>query len=219
MNKAPLILAVIFTVLFASGCGNRMWEDTKDTASNTYDYMFDTAPTARAYHETSSIPLIELNHDAADIIYSNIGKYELSKKSPVYVRPFTNQEDPADTSIFGRVMTEQVVDRLVQHGVLITTGKPKASDYTYSRGFNSSNYHTMNEKKLAELPARAAMLTGTYVIGDEHIYMSAKIIRLIDSAVISGQNWTLPINDNVRQLLPQLKLENGLEPTVKTRTQ
>lgn len=82
MKKTLLILVVLATTLVASGCGNRMWQDTKDTASNTYDYVFDTAPTTRSYHETESIPIIDLNHEAADVLYSNVGVYELSKKSP-----------------------------------------------------------------------------------------------------------------------------------------
>lgn len=218
MNKALLIFAVILTTLATSGCGNRMWQDTKSKASSTYDYMFDTAPTARAYHETASIPLIEINHDAGDILYSNIKQSELSKYSPVYVKPFTNQNNPDDKAIFGKVMTEQVVDRLVQRGLLITTGNPSESEYNYPKGFDPTSYQTVNEKKMDKLPPRSAMLSGTYVIGDDYIYMSAKIIRLIDNVVVSGHNWTLPINDNVRQLLPQLKVDEGLEPTVRTRT-
>ena len=93
MNKVALILVVTLTTLFTSGCGNRMWESTKKTTSDTYNFMFDSAPTARSYHEISSIPLIELNYQAADVIYSNVGKYELSKHSAIFVHPFTNQND------------------------------------------------------------------------------------------------------------------------------
>jgi len=217
MNKAAITLVVILTTLFASGCGNRMWESTKKTTSNTYDFMFDTAPTARSYHDASSIPIIELNYQAADIIYSNVGKFELSKHSAIFVRPFTNQKDPSDNSIFGRVVTEQIADRLVQRGVLITDGEPNETDYEYGKGIAPADYRSMNANKLSKLPARTAMLTGTYVIGDNYIYMAAKVIRLVDKTVVSGHNWTLPITDNIRQMLPQLKLEDGLEPSVKTK--
>ena len=217
MNKVVLILMVTIITLFASGCGNRMWESTKETTSDTYNFVFDSAPTARSYHETSSIPLIELNYQAADVIYSNVGKYELSKHSAIFVHPFTNQNDPSDNAIFGRVMTEQVSDRLVQRGVLITSGEPNKTDYEYTKDINPNDYRSMNSNISGKLPPRAAMLTGTYVLGDNYIYMSAKVTRLVDNAVVSGHNWTLPITDNVRQMLPQLKLDDGLEPSVKTK--
>jgi len=217
MNKAVLIFTIITTGLFASGCGNRFWEDTKGTASDSYNYVFDTAPTARAYHEQESIPIIEINYQAADVLYSNVGHYELSKKSPVYVSKFINQNEPSDNSIFGHVMTEQISDRLVQRDVLITAGEPRPDDYFLPKGVELKRYSNPPQGRVENLPPRAAILKGTYVIGDNYIYMSAKIIRLDDKAVVSGHNWTIPISDNVRQMLPQLKLENGLEPTVKTK--
>jgi len=217
MNKTAVILIVISITLLTSGCGNRMWESTKETTSETYDFMFDTAPTARSYHDTASIPIIEINYRAADVIYSNVGKFELSKHSAIFVHPFVNQNDPSDKSIFGPVTMEQVSDRLVQRGVLITAGEPNETDYEYAKDINLNDYRTMNQNKLDKLPPRAAILSGSYVIGDNYIYMSAKVTRLVDSAVISGHNWTLPISDNVRQMLPQLKLDDGLEPTVKTK--
>ncbi len=217
MKKALLTLAILAFTLPTAGCGNRMWQDTKDTAGNTYDYVFDTAPTTRSYHETASIPIIEINHRAADTLYSNIGSYELSKKSPVYTKRFTNQNDPSDNAIFGQVMTEQVSDRLVQRGVVITSGEPKAQNYFLPQGVDPKKYSNPVKDSLDKLPPRAARLTGTYVIGDNYIYMAAKITRLDDNAIISGHNWTIPITDNVRELLPQLKQDNGMEPTVKTK--
>lgn len=129
MYRILLLIAVLATTIFATGCGNRMWQDTKETASDTYDYVFDTAPTARSYHEAVQIPIIDINHDAADVLYNNIKGSELSRRSPIYIKNFINQNDPNDTSIFGRVMTEQVVDRLVQRGALITTGSPEQKPF------------------------------------------------------------------------------------------
>lgn len=216
MYRATLVLLVLATTLIASGCGNRFWSDTKDTAGDTYDYIFDTAPTARSYHEEEQIPLIEINHQAADVLYSNVGRRELAKNSPVYVQKFTNQKDPSDNSIFGHVMTEQIADRLVQRGVVITIGDPRPDAYFLPKGMSEEMYTNPVKGTIETLPPRSAQLVGHYVIGDNYIYMSAKVIRLDDKAVVSGHNWTIPITDNVRQMLPQLKLEDGLEPTVKT---
>lgn len=217
MNKAVLILLMIFITLLMAGCGNRMWEDGKDTASETFDYVFDSAPTAKSYHETSSIPLIELNYRAADVLYSNVGKGELTLKSAVFVKRFTNQKDPGDNAIFGSVITQQIADRLVQRGVLITDGTPNATDYLYGKGVSAEDYKSLTDTMSGKFPPRSGMLTGNYVIGDNYVYMSSKVIRLVDSAVVSAHNWTLPISDNIREMLPQLKNDDGMVPTVKNK--
>ncbi len=217
MNRVVLISVVLVATLFASGCGNRFWKDTKDSAGDTYNYVFDTKPTAVPYHEQETVPLIEINYYAADVLYSNVGQYELSKKSPVYVEAFTNQKNPSDNAIFGHVITEQIADRLVQRGVVITAGQPSSTEYFMPQGVDPKRYTDPLKDTIETLPARAAVLKGTYVIGDNNIYMTAKVIRLDDNAVVSGHNWTIPITDNVRQMIPQLKLEEGLDPTVKTK--
>lgn len=114
-------------------------------------------------------------------------------------------------------MTEQVSDRLVQRGVVITHGEPRPDQYFLPKGVDPQKYSEPAKGTIETLPPRAAVLSGSYVIGDNFIYLSAKVVRLDDNAVVSGHNWTLPVTDNVRQMLPQLKQDDGLEPTVKTK--
>ncbi|MCG2731776.1 MULTISPECIES: FlgO family outer membrane protein [Pseudodesulfovibrio] len=216
MIKTPLIFLALSFILAAQGCGNRFWEDTKRKSSNTYDYVFDTAPTTRSFHDQAAVPIEEINYQAANVLYSNVGKYELSSRSPVYAKRFSNRDNPEDTAIFGTVVMEQVVDRLVQRGLVITGGDPKPADYSLPTGVDPEKYARPTTGSLDNLPPRAAMLSGAYVIGDNFVYLSAKITRLDDRAVISAHTWTIPVTDNVRQLLPQLRRDDGLEPSVKT---
>jgi len=203
-----------------SGCGNRFWEDTKDTVGNTYDYVFDSTPTARSFHHQEEIPIIEINYAAADVLYSNTNHRELAAHSPVYVETFTNRNNPADTSIFGGIVTEQVADRLVQRGIVISAGTPEAHEYFLPHGTTKEMYTDPIKGTVATLPPRSGKLTGYYVLGDSYIYVNAKITRLDDHAIIAGHNWTIPITNNIRAMLPQLSLpENGLKPSVKTHFQ
>ncbi|NDV18728.1 hypothetical protein GO013_04750 [Pseudodesulfovibrio sp. JC047] len=215
MNKDILVFLILSTTLLTAGCGNRMWEDGKQTTSDGFNYVFDTTPTARPYHETAAIPLIELNYRAADEIYANVGKSELTPKSAIFVSRFTNPQDPGDAAIFGSVMTQQIADRLVQRGVLVTDGTPDVTDYLYAPGTTAEDYKSLTATMSGRLPPRSAMLSGTYVLGDNTIYLSSKVIRLVDSAVVSAHNWTIPITDNVREMLPQLPQNEGMMPTVK----
>jgi len=219
MNKTALSILTATLLLFAQGCGNRMWQDTKTATTDTFNYVFDSTPTAQAYHDTGAVPIIDLNYRAADVLYSNVASNELTTDSAVFVSPFTNQNDPGDKSVFGPTMVRQIADRLVQHGVRITEGEPNATDFTYASGVKAEDY-TKSAGLLGssrELPPRSAKLVGSYVIADRSVYMTARLVRLVDSAVVSAHNWTLPITDSVRQMLPQLAAEDkGMVPTVKT---
>lgn len=63
-----------------------------------------------------------------------------------------------------------------------------------------------------------SLLTGSYLLGDDIIYVSARITTLDDQRVISAYQWNLPINQNTRALLPQLlRPQRGMTPTVQTR--
>ena len=218
MRKAVLTILAIATLIFASGCGNRMWEDGKELTRDTYNYVFDDAPTAVPYHDVAEIPMIEINHRAADVLSKNVGGEELSKYSSVYVNRFTNEVNPGDTAVFGNVVSTQVADRLVQKNLRITEGEPDGMDYLYARDTTEDDYIGRTKKKASELPPRTARLTGAYVIGNNFIYLSAKITRLVDHTVISAHNWTIPISDNVREMLPQLKVPGeGMTPTVLTK--
>ena len=103
------------------------------------------------------------------------------------------------------MVSSQVADRLVQRDLRITEGEPGGTDYLYAEGATGDDYIGRTEKKADDLPPRVARLTGVYVIGDNFVYLSAKITRLVDHTVISAHNWTIPISDNVREMLPQLK--------------
>lgn len=218
MHKAALTILAITALLFSSGCGNRMWEDGKRVTRDTYNYVFDDAPTAVSFHDDAEIPLIEVNHNAADILGEHVDGEELSTLSPVYVSRFVDQADPESRAIFGTVVARQVADRLVQQEMRITEGEPLGTDYIYVGDTTSEDYLGMTDRKVDELPPRAAQLTGDYVVGDDYVYVSAKITRLVDHTEIAAHSWTVPVTDNVRELLPRLKRPGeGMTPTVATK--
>lgn len=234
-NKAAILL-ILFASLLTTACGSRIWSDTKEFANDSYDYVFDTAPTTRSFHDQAEVPLIEINHRAAEELADHINWNELDRESPVYFTTFTNLHNPGDTAIFGKVMTEQIVDGLVQNKIKMTLGDPKSmkgkdmatQEMVVAEPMEllSGNGTMTEDRKAVTVPSLAtkeevlpppdAKLTGNYVIGDNFIYMHAQIVRLTDDAVVSAHNWTVPITDNIRQFVPNLKKEPGMEPTVKT---
>lgn len=219
MLRKLILFAVIVIVLAALGCGNKMWEDTKDVTKNSYEYVFDKKPTARSYHDDASVPVIEINYQAADVLARNVTRDELSADSRVYLTVFRNAQNAADNSIFGMVMTQQVSDRLVQRGVHLIQGEPAAEEYFKPANVDMKDYSNPVKYTEGKLPPRSAMLDGHYVVGDKYVYMTAYIKRLDDNVIVSGYNWTVPMTDNTRLLLNQPASEHGMTPSVKTQFQ
>jgi hypothetical protein len=65
-------------------------------------------------------------------------------------------------------------------------------------------------------PVRPCELTGTYLIADRVVYISARITALDNGQVMAAHSWTVPVNRNTRALLPQLKQNGGMRPSVRT---
>lgn len=219
MLRKLILFAVIAILLAAPGCGNKMWEDTKDVTKTSYDYVFDKTPTARSYHDDASLPIIEINYQAADVLARNVSRDELASNSRIYLQVFRNAQNAADNSIFGLLMTQQVSDRLVQRGVHLVTGDPKPEEFFKPENVDMKDYADPVKNTTGDLPPRAAMLDGHYVVGDQYVYMTAYIKRLDDNVIVSGHNWTVPITDNIRLMLNRPVGQDGMTPSVKTQFQ
>lgn len=210
-SGTDLLLLVLAALVLAlpSGCS---WGKTKRAVIDAKDEFFHTKPTTKALFAEDSTPLTDLNAEAADdIIFSIQGR--LSPDSPIYVERFVNASDPNDASPFGRIMADQVATRMAQRKYRIMMGQPPPA--------------TPNEGPAAEKPPSApgfkkdyqpqpSLLSGSYTIGEDVIYVAAKLTRIEDGAVLTGLNWTLPVNKNTRELMPQLKRAgDGLSPSVQ----
>ncbi len=228
MQLSRAIAAVSLCALMTFGCSMREVKQNYDSARN---WVFDTSPTASPTHLEDNTPLIELNYEAADRLDSDLW-LKLSPDSPIYYQPFTNLAAPSDPAPFGRVVADQVAARLAQSDLNIVTGTPKSDDYTTPAPVretqlppdaditdNDTTKVQQPEVSIEEQfrPVLPSLLTGTYLLGDDMIFVSAQITTKRDGQLISSYQWTLPINQNTRMLLPQLmRPQRGLTPTVQT---
>ena len=164
-------------------------------------------------------PIIEMeeSYDAADCLYADLW-LELSPESPIYYTFFTDLANPEITAPFGRVVTEQVAARLAQKDYKIVSGQARKDDYTTpepvrqlpstqnKEGSLEQNTTATDEPELSLSeqfrPIWPCIMTGDYLIGDDVIFISARINTIRNNQLISSYQWTVPINQNTRTLLP-----------------
>lgn len=198
---ARFLLAVLALALLPGCSGTR------------HDLPWGGKPTT-FFDKEDNTPIVELNYKAAERLAANMKK-TLPPGSPVYVQAFANMGDPEDARPFGRIVADQVAARLAQEGFRVTEGTPQDPDKPLLASPGRYDPSPSNSTSSRDTPPREARLSGTYLLGKNVIYLSSKITRLDDKAVVAGFDWTLPNNKNTRELLPQLKA-SGLTPAVKT---
>jgi hypothetical protein len=228
-TTAVYMTLVLLAGLLLSGCGSTStsyYSSLKRTAVDAKDDLLGTRPTTGELFKEDSTPLTDINYDAADTM---MGMFmpALNKNSPIYVEPFTNRVDMGDPSPFGPLVSEQVAARLAMRNFMVTLGRPKkaaprpapepadkpeglALSGTEAKAADKRTWEAQNE-------ARPSILSGTYLIADKVIYVSARIVALDDGQVMAAHTWTVPVNRNTRAMLPQLKQTGGMKPNVRTQ--
>ncbi len=228
-RRTTCLLALAFLAsAFLAGCGGSSttsyYNSIKRTVVNAKDDVLGTRPTTAELFAEDNTPLIDISYDAADDMMG-LFMPAMNRKSPIYYDRFTNRIDPADPSPFGRLVSEQVAARLALRSFLVTDGPAKIPPTVLPKPVEHDPMPTTPEARQAEAqrmqdeisPARPCVLSGTYLIADKVVYVSARITALDNGQVMTAHHWTVPVNRNTRALLPQLKQNGGLKPSVRTQ--
>jgi len=220
----PALLTALLAALLLSGCGNpgtSYYSSLKRTAVDAKNDLTGNRPTTSELFQEDSTPLIDISYDPADMM---VGQFlpELNKRSPIYFEPFTNRIDMGDPSPFGALVSEQVAARLAQRTFMITQGRPprstsQAAVPTDGQPAPATEVRT-KPKTYGPNEPRACMMTGTYLVTDKLIYLSARIATLDNGLLLGAHSWTVPVNGTIRALLPQIKRPSGgMKPAVRTQ--
>lgn len=227
-NTTALAALILLATVLLSGCGSTStsyYSRIKNTVVDAKDDVLGTRPTTAELFPEDNTPLIDINYDAADAL---MGMFvpALNKSSPIYVREFTNRVYPGDPSPFGALVSEQVAARLALRSFKITEGPPvkpapkappEPSPQPEGLALSGKEAKAAEARTWAQAnEPRPCLLSGTYLIADKVIYISAKLAALDDGQVMAAHNWTVPVNRNTRSLLPQLKQSGGMKPSVRT---
>jgi len=223
-----LALALLASALLA-GCGGgsgttSYYNRIKRTVVDAKDDVMGTRPTTAELFPEDSTPLIDINYDAADDMMG-LFMPAMNRKSPIYYERFLNRVDPGDPAPFGRLVSEQVAARLALRNFMVTDGPARIPPTVVPKPVEHDPMPTTPETRKAEdqrmqdevSPVRASVLTGSYLIADRVVYVTARITALDNGQVMAAHSWTVPVNRNTRALLPQLKQTGGMKPSVRTQ--
>lgn len=113
---------------------------------------------------------------------------------------FVNIHDFEQTSAFGRVASQQVGSRLGQHGFRVLESRlastlvmvPRNGEFMLTRE---------TARLLADTHGAGAVLVGSYSDEGGSVFVSARVVRLSDNAVMAAYEYVLPRDGDVSSLL------------------
>lgn len=144
--------------------------------------------------------IIKENYIAADSLIEQSG-HNLAKDEPVLVASFVNIDDLDSSSTFGRITAEQIASRLSQHSIKVIDMKLRNNVFIKQR---SGEFILSRElKNISKEYEAQAVLCGTYAIGKNDVYISAKLIRAVDGVILSSYDYTLPKGPDMSTLIGQ----------------
>lgn len=103
------------------------------------------------------------------------------------------------SSPFGNMAAELIRSRLVQRGMTVSEVRLRTA-MRLSPG-QGELMLSREAVMLARTPGAAAILTGTYAVGLQHVWVSLKLISRADSRVIAAADYALPRYVHVEGLI------------------
>lgn len=140
--------------------------------------------------------IIAASHEAATAL---IQQSQQGLNGPIIVASLANIDNLDGSSSFGRIVGQQlasafanaghkVIEMLLRNNVYIKQGN---GEFLLSRNIrNLSAEHNVQ-----------TVVVGTYAVGAQNVYVTAKLISVPDSLVIASHDFALPLGPDTKNLL------------------
>jgi TolB-like protein len=122
----------------------------------------------------------------------------LPKERPILVATLVNIDTLAGSRL-GRTLSEHLSTRLTKNGYRVIELKLRDSIF-----IKQAEGELMLSRELREISRSheaQAVLVGTYSESSGRVYVTVKLVGAADAAVITAEDYLLPIDANVRALL------------------
>lgn len=141
------------------------------------------------------------NYKTVDSLLKKLRKerVKLDKDAPILVASFVNLDDLSESSTFGRVVAEQIASRFNQEGY--TTIEMKLRTTVFIKE-GSGEFLLSREMEEISIKHRAqAVVVGTYAVGSERIYLTARVVNVNDGRVLASYDYSISISRDVFKML------------------
>jgi hypothetical protein len=141
-----------------------------------------------------------LTYRAVDLLLA--GAPGVQANAPLVVASIASEKNVDTSSQLGNIVADMVRTRLVQDGRL--TAEMRLRNAVSFNSKEGEFLLSRNRRALVPPPHAAAIVTGTYAVGYDRVYVSLKLISATDARIISAADFVVPALD-VIGLVPELR--------------
>jgi len=134
-------------------------------------------------------PLISASYAAVDrLLTPTVKKEMLSDERKILVASLVDVNQVSKTSIFGKMISEQLSSRMIQQGVPVVEVKLRSNLYISER--SGEMLLSREIKDIGRQHNADAVLVGTYTdASSAGVYVTVKLVRAVDGLIISATNF------------------------------
>jgi TolB-like protein len=139
-----------------------------------------------------------LTYRAVDLMLNSAP--EVTASTPLIVASISDAENMDRSSALGNIVADMIRTRIVQDGRTASEFRLRNS-IAFSKG-RGDFMLSRNRHALMPAPSASAVVTGTYAVDTDSLYVSLKLVSTADSRIISAADYVVPLQ-NVWKLLHQ----------------
>lgn len=194
------LLASVFLTACSSGPLSFFASEPEEKAT-AVTRSSSTPPLPHAYvaDQPDGAMLLEENTKAGDALAEQL-LLRLGSGSGVLAASLVELGDLDKASLFGQVSSQQLGSRLSQHGFKVLESR-LAADLRLGKTEGEFMLTRESARLLSQSHNASSVLLGVYSEAQERVYVSARVVRLNDNAVIAAYEYYLPKSDDVLALL------------------
>jgi TolB-like protein len=146
----------------------------------------------------ADMDLVGNSYQAAEGLLRGL-QQPLDKEKPVLVATLVNVADMRQSSDLGRIIAEQVASRLTQLGYQTKELKFRGSFLVRQGGGEFVLSRALRD--ISRQQDAQAVVAGVYAVARDDVYITLRVIRASDSAVLASYDYQLPLGPDASALL------------------
>jgi len=175
-----LCLCLIFILIFSTGCIYKL----KKVKANQEPYS----------------QIIQTSYAATDVLAEIMKKREFDTKGSIIAASLVNINNLKESCSLGRIISEQMLGRLAQHGFNVLEMKLRQDSVFIKQ--NEGEFLLSRElQNISENHQAHGVLVGTYAISKYVVFISVRIVRTADNTVIASYDYQLPLDFVTKSLI------------------
>jgi len=145
--------------------------------------------------------LLSSSQRAADELAAGLEQTVAPDGGGVLVASFVNVDDMYDSSSFGRIASEQIAAALAREPHLFPITEVKLRQSVFLKEKAGEFLLSREVLDVSKKHEAQAVLVGTYAIGHEAVYVSARMVNPVSNQLVSAYDYAVPLDNNFRTLL------------------